>query len=70
MPDPTDPDTRHYLTLDRLNDRGRAAVIGQIRDARLAYWKGWTDLLIPILALLIAVLALFKDIIVEILKNP
>lgn len=69
MPDPEDPDTKHELALDRLSERGRAAVIKQIREARFAYWKGWVDLLIPILALLVAVLALFKDIIVEVLKK-
>jgi hypothetical protein len=41
----------------------------QVRAARFSYWKGWVDLLIPILALLIAALALFKDLIVEVLKK-
>jgi hypothetical protein len=52
-----------------LNSLGLSVINKQIRDARFAYWKGWIDLLIPILALIVAALALFKEIIVEALKQ-
>lgn len=41
----------------------------KIKAARFAYVKGWADLLIAILALLVAALALFKDIMVEAIKK-
>lgn len=56
--------------IDRwLNETGRTMIAKQLRDARFSYWKGWADLLIPILALIVAALALLKDIIVEVLKG-
>jgi len=57
-------------TVERwLNETGRTMILRQIRETRFSYWKGWADLLIPILALLVAALALFKDIIVEVLRK-
>lgn len=52
-----------------LNETGRSMLSRQIREARFIYWKGWADLLIPILALVVAALALFKDILVELVKK-
>jgi hypothetical protein len=52
-----------------LNETGRTMISKQVRDARFAYWKGWAELLVPILALIVAALALFKEIIVEVLKK-
>jgi len=52
-----------------LNEEGKAMISKQIRDARFAEWKRRADLLVPILALLVAALALFKDMIVELLKT-
>ena len=54
---------------DRLNTLGKAVITRQIREARRASVKWWADILIPILALLVAFLALFKDIIVEVLQK-
>jgi hypothetical protein len=44
-----------------LNDIGRTMIGKQIRDARFAYWKGWAEILIPILSLIVAILALSKS---------
>ena len=41
-----------------LNETGRSVLKKQIRDARFAYWKGWAEIVIPILALLVAIIAL------------
>lgn len=41
-----------------LNDSAIAMLQHRIRDARLAYWKGWAEMLIPILSLLVAIIAL------------
>jgi hypothetical protein len=41
-----------------LNDSAVAMIQHRIRNARLEYWKGWAQMLIPILSLLIAILAL------------
>jgi hypothetical protein len=43
-----------------LNETGRMKLRKQIRDARFAYWKGWAEIIIPILALLVAIIALVK----------
>ena len=43
-----------------LNETGRSILKKQIRDARFAYWKGWAEIIIPILALLVAIIALVK----------
>jgi len=32
----------------------------RIKDARFAYWKRWADILVPILALVVAIIALLK----------
>jgi hypothetical protein len=43
-----------------LNNLGVAVITKQIRDVRFAYWKGWAEILIPILSLVLAILALLK----------
>jgi|GEM_PF-4233006 hypothetical protein len=68
-PDSITGDTT-YTVVEYLNDKGRTMIGKQVRDAKFAYWKGWADVLIPILALIVAGLALFKDIIVEAIKRP
>lgn len=45
---------------DTLNNLGKAVITKQIREARFAYWKAWADILIPILALVVAIIALLK----------
>ncbi len=65
----TVPEGADSITEKWLNETGRTMVAKQISEARFAYWKGWADVLIPILALIVAALALFKDIIVEVLKT-
>jgi hypothetical protein len=68
LPDPNRADEE--TVIDRwLNETGRTMISKQIRDERFAYWKKWADMLVPILALVVAALALFKDIIIEVLKN-
>jgi hypothetical protein len=52
-----------------LDEKGRTMLSKRIRDARFAFWKGWVELLVPPLALIIAALALFKDIIVEAVRK-
>jgi hypothetical protein len=48
-------------TIDRwLNETGRTMITKQVRDARFAYWKGWAEILVPILALIVAIIALLK----------
>lgn len=49
---------------DRLNTLGKAVITRQIREARRASMKWWADILVPLIALAVAFLALFKDIIV------
>jgi hypothetical protein len=57
----TDPHTMpKRRTMIWLNDTGRSVVSKQIRDARFAYWKGWAEILVPVLALLVAIIALLK----------
>jgi hypothetical protein len=69
-PDPDNlPGGTINLVGDYLNDRGRTMVGKQVRDAKFAYWKGWADLLVPILALAVAFLALFKDVIVAYIQT-
>jgi hypothetical protein len=46
---------------DWLNPIGKAVVTKQIRDERFAFWKGWAEILIPILSLTVAIVALLKD---------
>ena len=43
-----------------LSEKGFTMITKQLREARFAYWKGWAELLIPILALIVAILALLK----------
>jgi hypothetical protein len=38
----------------------KAQLIKMISEARFNYWKRWTELLVPILSLLIAIIALLK----------
>ncbi|PYS70364.1 MAG: hypothetical protein DMF69_13770 [Acidobacteria bacterium] len=66
-----DPDTVGAKdVIDRwLNETGRAMISKQVSDARFARWKRWVELLIPIFALIVAILALFKDIIVELVRK-
>jgi hypothetical protein len=52
--------TNPEAPLRTLNEQGRARVSKQVRAARLAYWKTWIQLLVPILALIVAILALMK----------
>lgn len=60
-PDPDNiPGETIAIEQEWLNDIGKAVITKQIRDARFAYWKGWVDLLIPILALVVALIALLK----------
>ena len=65
----TVPEGADAITDRWLNETGRIMVSKQISEARFAYWKRWADMLVPILALVVAALALFKDIIVEVLRN-
>ena len=65
----TVPEGADAITDRWLNETGRTMISKQISEARFAYWKRWADVLIPILALIVAALALFKDIIVEVLKK-
>jgi hypothetical protein len=68
--DPNDPSTGEDVFLDRLNSLGKAVITKQIRDARFARMKDVVGVLVPVLALIVAILALFKDIIVQVLKQP
>lgn len=43
-----------------LNEIGKAAITKQIRNEQLAYWKHWSEILIPILSLIVAIIALLK----------
>jgi hypothetical protein len=43
-----------------LNEIGKAVITKQIRTERLAYWKGWAEILIPVLSLIVAIIALLK----------
>lgn len=43
-----------------LNRAAQAILIHKIRSARFAYWKSWSEILIPILSLLVAILAILK----------
>lgn len=52
-----------------LNTLGRAMIKNEIRDAKRASVKWWIEVLIPVLALAVALVSLFKDIVVEVLKN-
>lgn len=52
-----------------LSRQGRTMITKQIRDARRANAKWWVEVLTPVLALAVAFLSLFKDIIIEVLKN-
>lgn len=45
---------------DWLNEIGKAVVTKQIRDERFAYWRGWAQILIPIMSLAVAIIALLK----------
>ena len=65
----TVPEGAESITDRWLNETGRTMVSKLISEARFAYWKRWADMLVPILALVVAALALFKDIIVEVLKQ-
>lgn len=47
-----------YVTLPYLNQTGTAILTQRIRKARLAYWKGWAEILITVLSLIVAILAL------------
>ena len=67
--DPDDFDGRDTVIDRWLNEEGRTMITRQIREARFTSWKRWIDLLVPILALLVAFVAVFKDIIVEVLKK-
>lgn len=43
-----------------LTEDGIAEVERRVREARFVYWKGWAEVLIPILSLLVAIIALLK----------
>jgi hypothetical protein len=43
-----------------LNQAAKAVLIHKIRSARFAYWKAWSEILIPILSLIVAILALIR----------
>jgi hypothetical protein len=49
----TDSNSRKYLS-----ELGKAKLEAVIREKRYSYWKRWTDLIIPIISTLIALLAL------------
>jgi len=66
--DPEEFDGRDTVIDRWLNEEGRTIISRQVSEARFARWKQWVDLLVPILALLVALVAVFKDI-VEVLKN-
>jgi hypothetical protein len=46
------------LFLPYLNQTATAILTHRIRKARMAYWKGWAEVLVTILSLLVAILAL------------
>jgi len=69
LPDPDNVDADEGVIDRWLNETDRTMVSKLIRAERFAYWKSWADMLVPILALIVAILALFKNIIVEVLKN-
>lgn len=54
------PSRLHTQKLEWLSPIGQTMVSKQIRDARFAYWKGWAEILIPILSLLVAIIAILK----------
>lgn len=58
-----DPDNlESEEVMDRwLNETGRTMIERQVKEARFAYWKRWADILVPILALIVAIIALLKD---------
>ena len=43
-----------------LNDEGLTYYRRQINRARFAYWKQWIEMLVPVLALVVAIIALLK----------
>ncbi|HKB66318.1 MAG TPA: hypothetical protein VKC61_10715 [Pyrinomonadaceae bacterium] len=43
-----------------LNDSAVAILAHRIKVARFAYWKGWAEILITVLSLLVAILALLR----------
>jgi hypothetical protein len=53
-----DPTIEWPVTI--LSVKGRTMITKQIREARLAYWKSWAEILIPILSLVVAIIALLK----------
>jgi len=67
--DPDEFDGRDTVIDRWLNEEGRTMISRQISEARFASWKRWVDLLVPILALLVALVAVFKDVIIEVLKK-
>lgn len=55
------------VILPYLNDTATAILSHQIRKAKLAYWQALAGIIITILSLVVATLALLKDVIVGVL---
>jgi hypothetical protein len=56
-PSTINPQTMSYKWL---NDVGLSMISKQVRDERFEYWKGWAQILVPILSLLVAIIAMLK----------
>ena len=61
--------TKAVIVRPYLNRTGAVMIMNQIREAKLEYWRNRTAILVPILALIVAILALCKDIIITLLKQ-
>jgi hypothetical protein len=46
----------HSIEYRWLNDVGLSMISKQVKDAKLEYWKGWSQILVPILSLLVSIL--------------
>lgn len=57
------------VILPYLNDKATAILSHKIRKAKLAYWQALAGIIITILSLVVATLALLKDVIVAYLKS-
>ena len=56
-PSTINPQSKEYRWL---NDVGLSMISKHVRDARFEYWRGWAQILIPILSLIVAIIALLK----------
>ncbi len=58
-----------WIEKDHLNSEHRAKLKRLIREERFNQADNWVGLLVPILALLVALAALLKDLLIELLRN-